>query len=474
MHDPAPEPEALSAQVAGRAAVERAFRASLSAANPEQAVGAHWPREIDDEGGPPADLLLLAVGKASAGMTRESLRRVGCPARGLAVTIPEHADALTAELRGGGHGRLEVLAADHPFPTARNVAAARRLAELADSATEQTAVVVLISGGGSAQLCLPPSPLTLEDVADATRALLRAGASIGELNAVRKHADLLKGGRLAQRLRRARAIHALVLSDVLGDRLDVISSGPLAPDPTTFADALAVCERFAIERLAPAVVAHLRRSAEVSAAKSAAPNDGATAESPKPRDPCFARVRHTIVGSNALAVRAAADSLRAAGVQVLDERPGVEGEASSVARALVAGLDAARSEAAPAQAGREGAAVALVWGGETTVRVGEAPGVGGRNQEVALAAAIAIEGRARVVVGALATDGRDGPTDAAGAIVDGTSTARMRRAGIDPLAALADHDSTRALDASGDTQRTGPTGTNVNDVMIALAWPEGS
>ncbi len=349
-------------------------------------------------------------------------------------------------------GRVRHLPADHPLPTARNVDAAREVVRLVKGLTRTDTLVFLLSGGASAMLTLPAAGLELDDLRAASDALMKAGATIGELNCVRKHCEVLKGGGLA-RLAAARGapVVSLILSDVVGDEVGVIGSGPTAPDDTTYADALRVLESRGVVHASSRVTDHLRRGAA-----------GETYETVKAGDACLSRVRNVIVANNQIAVDAAAAELSRQGFEVVERRTRVEGEAADVGRALAARLRelAARASARPR---------AVVWGGETTVTVRGEPGVGGRNQELALAAAVALEGSPRSGVLALATDGVDGPTDAAGAAVSGETVPAARRAGMDPAVFLARHDSHAffaQLDGGSGLVRTGPTGTNVNDVMV--------
>lgn len=388
---------------------------------------------------------LLALGKGAAPMATAALGVLEARITGAIGVGPEGrglGDAL------GKIDALEWHGADHPTPTARNVEAAGRVREFVAGLVADETLLVLLSGGASAMLCLPREPLTLGDVAAVTDALLRAGAPIGELNAVRKHCEVLKGGGLAAACGAGRVV-ALILSDVLGDRLDVIGSGPTAPDPTTFADALAVLERRGAMGASPAVTALLARGCA-----------GEEPETVKPGDEVWGRVENRVIGSNRLATDAAAAACERAAYPVVGRREAVEGEAAEVGRALAR---AAREFAA----GSVGPG-AIVWGGETTVTVGDAPGRGGRNQELALAAAMELRGTAGITVLSLGTDGVDGPTDGAGGIVDGSTADAMAKIEIDPAEALRRHDSYHALDGVGALLRTGPTGTNVNDVMVAL------
>jgi hydroxypyruvate reductase len=286
--------------------------------------------------------------------------------------------------------------------------------------------------------------VTLEEKRTVTRLLLGAGATINELNAVRKHLSRFKGGQLARAAAPARVV-TLVLSDVIGDPLDVISSGPTAPDGSTFADAIQVLQRRGVW---DAVTASVRE-------RLTAGRDGKIHETPKPGDPIFQRVDNHVIGNNALVTDAAVARARALGYRATLLTRSLEGEARDVAGALIA---RARALDAPA---------CLVAGGETTVTV-RGGGSGGRCQELALAAALAIDGADDLIVLAAGTDGTDGPTDAAGAMVDGDSVSRVRAARMDPRALLDQNDSHRALDACGDLIVSGPTRTNLLDLYLVL------
>jgi hydroxypyruvate reductase len=299
-----------------------------------------------------------------------------------------------------------------------------------------------------------PQPVpegSLADLQDLTAQLLRAGASIGELNAVRKHLDRMKGGGMARAAAPAPLL-ALILSDVVGDPLDVIASGPAVPDPTTFQDAWEMLQRYDLLEKAP----------ESIRSYLAAGRGGQAPETPKPGDPLFERVENHIIGSNRLAALAARDEAERLGYRAMLLSTFIEGEARQVGR-VAAGLAKGvilQGDAFPPPA-------CLVFGGETTVTV-RGSGSGGRNQELALAAALALEGLPGVGLMALATDGSDGPTDAAGAIVDGETIARARQLGLDPYAALENNDAYPFLRTTGSLMLTGPTGTNVNDLTVIL------
>lgn len=429
------------------------IRAVLNAADPARALMKHWPAQLAD--GRPT--LVIAIGKASLEMANVAVQRLGHSLiRAIVAAVPER----VRKHRMGG--RIEVLPVDHPWPSDRNVTAARAIAELASGAPREHRVVLLISGGGSAHLTLPGDGLKLEDLRAVSQALQRAGAPIQDLNAVRKHTEQLKGGRLAAMLRGS-DIHAFILSDVMGDRLDAIASGPVSPDPTTYADALGVLDRYGAAAAAPRVTEHLRRGAA-----------GQIEETPKPGDAIFDRVTSTVIAGNAMAVDAAAARAERLGFRVMDRVTGVEGEAASV------GDDLARDLREHAR--ESSIAMAVVRGGEPTVRAdgmeGDAAkalkssrGSGGPSQELALAAAQALEGQERMVLLAFSTDGIDGPTDAAGAVVTGQTVPACRAAGLDPAEFMSRHDSHTILDRVGAIIRTGPTGTNVNHVAIGLIYP---
>lgn len=433
-----------------RAATDAIVRAVLRAADPAAAVERCWPHEINR-----ADrITLLASGKASAAMVEAAAPRLrGKPVDGAVTCVPEHEARVRRALESAGMPGVVVLPADHPLATERNLAAAAAVARAASTRGNDGQVLALVSGGASAHLTWPAEGIGLDGLRAVTSHLLRSGATIRELNAVRKHAERLKGGRLA-RLCHPSPVTALVLSDVLGDPLDVIGSGPFAPDPTTFAEALRVLHEHNAAAVSPALTARLEAGAA-----------GGIDETPKPGDAEFERVRHLVIASNRTAVEAAIGACERQGFRVAHSRHAVDGEARQVAAAFAGTLcAAAESHTVP---------VAVVWGCETTVTVGDATGLGGRNTEAALACALDIAGRPGMVVLALATDGADGPTDAAGAVVTGGTVRKLARASVDAARALAQHDSYTALCAVDAVIRTGPTGTNVNDVLVGLAWQAG-
>jgi glycerate 2-kinase len=422
-----------------RAAAREIFDATLRAADARPLT-----HSALDAVEPPARgrLVVLGAGKASAAMAAAVEERLGGRiAEGLVVVKDGH----LAPTR-----QIELVEAGHPVPDERGVAAARRLRALAERAGPDDLVLFLASGGGSALTPAPAPPVTLAEKQALTRLLLTAGATINELNAVRKHCSLLKGGQLARAAAPAR-VHALLLSDVIGDPLDVIASGPTAPDPSTFADALAILDRFGLRARVPVSV---RARLEAGAR-------GEAAETPKPDDPLFERIINAVIGNNQIVVDAAAARARALGFAPHVLTRALAGEARGVAVDLVArarALAGGRGPVAPA---------CLIAGGETTVTV-SGSGRGGRCQELALAAALEIDGTEGMAVLAAGTDGSDGPTDAAGAIVDGRSAARARATGLDPRACLENNDSHSLLEGIGDLVITGPTNTNLLDVYLVL------
>jgi len=350
--------------------------------------------------------------------------------------------------------RTRRLLAGHPVPDAAGRRAADEVEALVRGLGEHDLLLLLVSGGASALLPAPVEGVTLADKARTTSALLRAGATIGELNAVRKHLSRLKGGGLVRAAAPAR-VACLALSDVVGDDPSTIASGLAAPDPTTYATAVDVLRRKGVWEAAPAAV---RRHLEAGAR-------GQRPETPKPGDPLFRRVAFAIVGSNRLSVEAAAGEARRQGLRPLVLTTRLEGESREVARTLTAVLRECVEHGRPAPP-----PVCLLAGGETTVSV-TGSGRGGRNQELVLAAAEPLATfPVPAVVASLATDGIDGNSDAAGGVADDRSLARAAALGLAPASAfLAENDSRSFLGPLGDLIVTGPTGTNVIDLTVLLA-----
>ncbi|MCX6622746.1 MAG: glycerate kinase, partial [Acidobacteria bacterium] len=347
--------------------------------------------------------------------------------------------------------RIELNECGHPVPDEQGVLGARRIAEMVAGAGERDLVLCLISGGASALLPLPADPVTLAGKQDVTRLLLRSGANIHEMNAVRKHLSAIKGGQLA-RLASPATVIALMLSDVIGDNLDVIGSGPTAPDPSSFQDAQGILNKYGIlDKVSQPIQERIRDGLA-----------GRIPETPKAGDPVFGNVQNLVVGSNRLAVDAAAAKAKELGYRPLVLSTLVEGETRDIARLHTAIAREVRLSGRPAKA-----PVCILSGGETTVTV-KGDGLGGRNQEFALAAALDLAGLEGITVLSGGTDGTDGPTDAAGALADGETVARAKKLGLEPARFLARNDAYHFFDPLGDLIRTGPTGTNVMDVMLVL------
>ncbi|OAN48177.1 hydroxypyruvate reductase [Paramagnetospirillum marisnigri] len=392
-------------------------------------------------------IAVLGAGKASARMAQGLEQVLGDRiGDGLVVVKTGHALPLR---------HIRVLEASHPTPDDAGVEAARQLADYAGGLDERCLAILLISGGGSALLPAPRPPLSLADKQATTAALLACGADIHEVNCVRKHLSALKGGGLARLLAPARCL-ALILSDVVGDRLDSISSGLTAADPTTFADALAVISRYGLDQSLPAsVMALLRRG-----------DEGHEPETAKPGDAALARVTNAVIGSNRAAVLAARDKARSLGYDTLALTSSLTGEAREVAKLLFAIARDCRDGGllAPAPA-------CLIAGGESVVTV-SGTGSGGRNQEMALAFLAEMAGDPQggrdIAFLSAATDGGDGPTDAAGAFATPEVLVRARALGLSPTHFLGNNDSYGFFDRLGGLLRTGPTGTNVCDLQIIL------
>ncbi len=388
-------------------------------------------------------VVVLAVGKAAFPMAQAARDLLGPRiARGVVVTKAGHA--------GGPLPGFRTVFGGHPLPTVGSQRAAAAVLQAVHGLQADDVVLLLLSGGGSALMTAPRLPLTLTDLQRTTQLLLASGATIAEVNTVRKHLDAVKGGGLAQAAAPATVV-ALVLSDVLGNPLDVIASGPAVPDPTTFDDAWAVLTRYGlVERVPAAVREVLRRGRR-----------GEVPETPKPGAAFFHSVHHRVVGDVAQAVEAAAKRAAREGFHTAIAATALQGEAREIGRGLAAVLRemAERERPLPRPA-------CLLLGGETTVTLGESYGRGGRNQELALAAVEALDGLRDAYLVAFATDGADGPTDAAGAVAQADTLRRARARGLSPAAYLRQHDAYAFWQAVGGLLRTGPTQTNVNDLIL--------
>jgi glycerate 2-kinase len=346
--------------------------------------------------------------------------------------------------------RIVIEQAAHPLPDRAGLLAAQRLRALASSLSARDLLIVLLSGGASSLMPAPAPGITLADKQRVTKQLLRCGADIGEINTVRKHLSSLKGGRLAESTKAT--IITLILSDVLGDDLSSIASGPTVPDPTTYGEAINCLKRYHVWSLSPrAVRKHLEQGRR-----------GRITETPKPRSPIFRRVQHHIVGNIELAIAAVTRTAREAGLRTIIHSMTLTGEArvvgaqfGALARTILAKKDPVARPCC------------IVAGGETTVTV-QGTGKGGRAQEFAVAAAITIAGLPNVWVAAVGTDGTDGPTNAAGAFVNGDTLASARRLGVNLHSALTQNNTFPALRRLRSLIITGPTGTNVNDLYLLI------
>lgn len=386
---------------------------------------------------------------------------VGCGKAGVPMAVAAH-ELIGDRVREGivtvkyghtDHGTIERIRIDeagHPEPDEAGRRSCADALALMDRAGAHDLVLALLSGGGSSLWPQPAEPVTLEEKTLVNQVLLASGASIHEMNAVRKHLSKVKGGFAACRCVPAQVM-VFAVSDVVGDNLDVIASGPFAPDLSTFADAQHVLDKYG-------VAGQLPQSALVRLQQGFNRRVG---ETPRPGDPCFARVTQTVIASNELAVKAAADMARSLGYDVHVFGQALCGEARDAASLLVKKVTEIKGRAG-------GHPACLVAGGETTVSLGTSPGKGGRNQELALSAALLMVDMQGVTLASLGTDGTDGPTDAAGGVVDSATVAKAAKAGFDPVNECSNHNAYPVLDACGDLVKTGPTGTNVMDIQVVL------
>ena len=433
-----------------RVLVGRLLKAALAAADPRLALRRVITRTATGllVAGRRHDLratgkiVAVGAGKASALMAAALEQRLGARLTGGVVAVKRGYGAPTR--------RIKIVTAGHPVPDRAGQRAAARMLALVNELTRDDLLIVLLSGGASSLLPLPAPGLTLADKQRTTRLLLRSGATIREINTVRKHLSAIKGGRLAVATR-ARIV-TLILSDVIGDDLGTIGSGPTAPDRTTYADALAVLRRRRIwTKLPDRVRRHLLAGAK-----------GLRPETPKPGSSAFARVRHVTIGGNRAAVDAAGREARREGLRSCIHAAALRGEARTAARLFARLAQRIRARGKPVRP-----PACLLAGGEPTVTV-RGRGRGGRAQEFALAAALEITGLPNVWIAGAGTDGTDGPTDAAGAIVDGGTVMRARREGLEPARFLRRNDSYSFFRQAGGHIVTGPTGTNVNDLYMMI------
>jgi hydroxypyruvate reductase len=427
------------------------FEAGVRAVDPENAVKRHLMLKngvLRVNGSRYAlsgfeNIYVIGMGKAAAPMARAVEDILG--------------DRITAGIINVKHGhtaalkKVKINEASHPLPDEAGLEGAREIAALLGKTGERDLVVLLVSGGGSALLPLPAEGLTLEDKQNLTQSLLECGATIHEINVLRKHVSRVKGGRLA-RLAYPSTLISLILSDVSGDDLDTIASGPAVPDRSTFGDCVEIIGKYGLEgKLSAGLVNYIERGEK-----------GEAEETPKPGDPAFERTENVIVGSNIAAAAAAKERASALGYNSLILSTSIGGETAGAAK-----LHAAIAREVVSSGNPVDAPACIISGGETTVTI-RGKGKGGRNQEFALAAAVDIDGLENVLVLSGGTDGTDGPTDAAGAVADGSTVERARKLGLDANRHLRENDSYNFFKPLGDLLITGPTNTNVMDLRVVL------
>ncbi|MGP8051154.1 MAG: glycerate kinase [Desulfobaccales bacterium] len=434
-----------------RKALEAIFRAGLQAVDPEEAVRRHVELmgnrlRVGERSYPLEDfkrIIVTGAGKGTAPMAKALEEILG--------------DRLSAGwiIVKYGHGlplkKIQVMEAGHPMPDQAGLEAASFILDRLRECTAADLVLCAFSGGGSALTPTLLPPLSLSDKQKTTQLLLGCGATINELNAVRKHLSAGKGGQLAKTSYPATVV-SLFLSDVIGDPLDVIASGPTVPDPSTFADCLKIFERYGLTQALPEPVLELLKKGA----------QGLIEDTPKAGDAVFARVQNLVVGSNRAALIAAAAEARALGYEPMILSSYIQGEAREIALAL-AGI----GKEMTVTGNPVSPPACILAGGETTVTI-RGPGKGGRNQELALAAAIALEGWPRIALLSAGTDGTDGPTDAAGAFADGNTCKEALQKGINPGEYLKNNDSYNFFAPLDLLYKTGPTRTNVMDLMCLL------
>ena len=417
---------------------ETAIRRAVRVRNNRLRVGA---REYNLSGF--SRIICIGAGKASGAMAAALERQLGARVEGgLVVVTDGHA---------GKTKRIQLIEARHPVPDYRSEQAARRMVRLLESLSERDLVLVVLSGGASSLLAAPAVGLTLKEKQLTTRLLLRSGATIQEINTVRKHLSGIKGGRLAGAT--IATVITLILSDVPDDDPATIGSGPMAPDPSTFADAKRVLDAYGIRnRIPPAVRRHVDRGVR-----------GRITDTPKPGEALFSRIQHHVIGNNRAVIEYMAKRARALGLRPLILTTTLSGEARDMGTLFGNLAREMRRSGNPVRP-----PACLLAGGELTVTV-KGKGIGGRTQEFALAAASSIDGLSRVFVAGFGTDGIDGPTEAAGAIVDGQTISRAKQKGVSFEMALRENDSYGFFHRVGGHVITGPTGTNLNDVYMILA-----
>ncbi len=394
-------------------------------------------------------IYLVGAGKAVVPMTRAVLQQLGDRVYA-GLLIGKHEDA---QFKQKWAPKIDYLLGSHPVLSALSLESTRRLVKFLKKTTEKDLVICLISGGGSALMSLPYDPISLEDMEETTRQLLFSGANINEVNTIRKHIDRIKGGGLA-RLAAPAALTTLVLSDVIGDALDAIASGPTVADPSTFQDAWQIINRYYLEGKLPSSVVDRIQKGE----------KGEIEETVKPGESCLEKTTTTIIGSLEIATQVASRKAQECGFQTVLLDTALKGEAHEKGRELAEFI---RKKAEEQKSSDK--PVCFITGGETTVTV-RGSGLGGRNQETALSAAMRLDGLKNCLFISLATDGEDGPTDAAGAAVDGSTLQKGKQAGMDAVDFLKCNDAYHYLEKTDSLIKTGPTGTNVNDLVLMFLF----
>lgn len=440
-----------------RKSVFEIFYASLKAADPFDSVKGYTDKiHAVYQSGNFSRFVVIAFGKAAYPMAEAIGDSFGeIIDSGILITKYGHCNSSITPLKKDGKrgfSKIKIFEAGHPFPDENGVKGTDEIINLLKDTDEHTLVVCLISGGGSALLVSPYEGITLNEKQAITQLLLNAGADITELNTIRKHLSKVKGGRLTE-IAYPSKIFSLILSDVIGDKLDVIASGPTSPDTTTYADALKVLDKYGLIGKTPKIIIEVLRKG----AKSLIP------ETPKEGDKIFNNVENIIIGSNRIALDAAKKKAEELGFNTEIISSDLAGEARYVGKWLAE--EVRKRGSAEVQKNKK--PVCLISGGETTVIV-KGNGLGGRNMELALAFATEIDGIDGITLLSAGTDGTDGPTDAAGAIVDGETVKKARDAGLDPAEYLANNDSYNFFKKIGGLFITGPTETNVMDIQIIL------
>jgi glycerate 2-kinase len=439
-----------------RGDAEKIFRAAVGRVNPSEAVkrfvrleggrlalGRKDGQEKEFDLGQFDGIAVVGGGKGTAPMAKALEELMGKRIRKGVITVKY---GFTEKL-----SIIEIIEAGHPIPDQNGVTGTRRIMDVLKEANERDLIFALLSGGGSALLPQPANRITLQEKQAITQRLLDCGATIEEINAVRKHISASKGGQMARLAYPATTVN-LMLSDVIGDRMDVIASGPFVPDPSTFEEAWEIISKYRLHEIPQRVEEHLKMGMEKK-----------LPETPKKGDPAFDRVHNFIIGSNILALEAARDEAEKLGYRSLILSSAIQGETREVARVHSAILKEILTSGQPIPP-----PACILSGGETTVTI-RGNGLGGRNQEFCLAAAPDLRGLpSRVIVLSGGTDGNDGPTPAAGAIVDPLTVERGAEAGMNASASLENNDSYHFFEKTKELLITGPTNTNVMDVRIML------